>query len=132
MTAKAIFVNNRDVPYADLIAAGKKLYETRSRNMLRALIGRRVAVVRTGCGSPEIIGFVNIDGADYFAHDSFENIRDLTMIPKNSKYDDGGNGKWCYKLSAAHALETPIPLPKNIIRHGRSWCEIPLFVHWEF
>lgn len=118
-----IYVNSKKVPYARLIIDGKKIYETRTRNVLRSLIGRRIAIVETGKGSPAIIGFVTIDGADYFEHEAFERIRSLTCIPAGGAYDDLGKGKWCYKLSDPVKLDRPIPLPQDAVRHGRSWCE---------
>lgn len=118
-----IFINSRKVPYARLIVDGVKTYETRTKNTLRPLVGRRVAIIETGMGSPMIIGFATIDGADYFEHDAFEGIRSLTCIPAGSKYDDGGRGKWCYKLSDPYPLYEAVPLPSDAIRHGRAWCE---------
>lgn len=121
---KAIFVNeNGGIRYAEAIVKGLKPIETRSRNMLRALVGERVAVVRTRRGkAPVVIGYVTIYRADFCPADTFGAYRDLTLIPEGSAYDCKGRGKWFYFLSNANPCD-PFPLPENAVRHGRSWCE---------
>ena len=58
-----IFVNSDGcVPYADAIVGGYKRIETRNRDMLRDLVGKKVAVIRTRRGkNPTIVGYVTID-----------------------------------------------------------------------
>jgi predicted transcriptional regulator len=124
ITLYGVFVNSQKVPYAQMIVDGVKKFETRGKNVLRRLIGHRVAIVETGKGSPVIVGFVTIDSADFFCTDAWEKAgRQLACVPKNSEYDDHGRGKWMYKLIDPFALHTPIKLPANAIRHGRSYCE---------
>lgn len=119
-----IFVNSDGcVPYADAIVSGAKTIETRNRDMLAQLVGKRVAVVRTRRGkNPTIVGYVLIKSKLFVNAKAFEIFRDATLIPKGSKYDVHGKGKWCYGLIDAEKCE-PYPLPKSAVRHGRSWCE---------
>lgn len=44
---RAMFVNEDEYSYAEEIASGVKTIETRSKNMLSALVGERVAIVST-------------------------------------------------------------------------------------
>lgn len=121
---KAMFVNDDGpVKYATLIARGWKTIETRKKNMLRSLVGERVAIVRTGRGKvPEIIGYVDVVRYEFCPFCLFEMYRDLTCIPQGSKYDVSGRGKWFYHLANAETCD-PYPLPADAVRHGRSWCE---------
>lgn len=109
--------------YADYIVDRLKPVETRSKNMLSAVVGLRVAIIRTGRGrKPMIIGYADVVSSAHKSGAWMEENRDKTMIPKGSKYDVSGSAKWCYFLENAERCE-PFPLPENAIRHGRSWCE---------
>ena len=123
---KAMFVNqlsHQGVKYADAIADGIKPVETRSRNMLQALVGERVAIVRTMRGkAPTVMGYVTVCSATFKPWEWMDANRDLTLIPSGSKYDCTGRGEWCYFLRDAERCD-PFPLPPSAIRHGRSWCE---------
>lgn len=128
MTVKVVFIHQtrHGVPYADACAAGHKTIETRSRNMLSALVGERVLIARTTSGkAPEIIGAVDIVSANFCAAADFGKYFDQHCVPPGSKYDCHGKGKWFYHLSNAEPCK-PYPLPANAIRHGRSWCEIEI------
>ena len=106
------------MPYADLIVKGIKTIETRSRNMLSACVGERVAIIRTIRGKkPEVIGYADIyqhELSKYMASDVID-----TFVPHGSKYCDN---RHFYYLSWATECK-PYPLPKDAVRHGRSWCE---------
>ena len=119
-----IFVNeNGGIRYADAIVNGIKTIETRNRNMLRALVGERVAVVRTRRNSrPTVVGYVDIVRDEFCPYCLFEMYRDETLIPPGSQYDVRGRGKWFYLLENAEKCAT-YPLPADAVRHGRSWCE---------
>lgn len=119
-----IFVNSDGcVPYADAIVDGYKAVETRNRNMLKDLVGERVAVIRTRRGkNPTVVGYVDIGDAYFCPAAVFDQHRDLTLVPSGSRYDVNGRGKWLYDLWNAERCE-PYPLPSDAVRHGRSWCE---------
>ena len=118
-----IFVNSRGVPYALAIAGGYKRAETRARDMLRRLIGQRVAVIETGKGkAPAVVGYVTITGAEFIPADKFDSYRELTLIPPGSRYDCHGRGKWLYYLAGAELCQR-YELPADAVRHGRSYCE---------
>lgn len=118
---KAMFVNENEYPYAQEIALRLKTIETRSKNMLSALVGERVAIVRTGANCyPMVIGHVDVVRASRMNWVFLDHNRDKTRIPKGSKYDTPI--RWCYFLENAKPCK-PYPLPVSAVRHGRSWCE---------
>ena len=118
-----IFVNEDSFPYAHKIVSGEKTYETRSRNMLKRLNGKRVAIISTRRGQkPMIIGYAEVFAVTYWSRETLDKFRTLTLIPEGSKYDCTGAGKWCYWMNDAEPCE-PYPLPENAIRHGRSYVE---------
>lgn len=121
---KGMFVNSDGcIPYADAIVWGMKPVETRNRDMLRPLVGERVAVVRTKRGkNPTIVGYVNVDSGWCINGKWLDENRNKTLIPPGSKYDSGGRPKWCYFLSDPQSCE-PFALPEDAVRHGRSWVE---------
>lgn len=115
---KAMFVNEDSYPFAELMGAGFKTAETRSRKMLSALVGERVAIVSTKRSrKPLIIGFVDVTEERFCLMDE---VREQTKVAKGSKYD--ADYKWCYFLKNSVRCN-PFPLPSSAIRHGRSWCE---------
>ncbi len=124
-----IFVNEDGaVKYAHEIVARRKPIETRTKNMLSALVGERVAIISTHRGrKPMIIGYADMTRYEFCPFTLLEMYRPLTLIPKGSFYDnlgtrDGIQGKWFYWFQNAEECE-PYPLPDDAIRHGRSWCE---------
>ena len=120
-----IFVNSDGcVKYARAIVGKYKPIETRSRNMLKDLVGKtHVAIVETRRGkNPMVIGYVDVVKAEQKSGRWLAENRNLTLIPEGSKYDCGGKSKWCYYLENPMTCE-PYPLPSTAIRHGRSWCE---------
>lgn len=119
-----IFVNaDGSVDYADAIVSRKKKVETRKRNMLKPLYGKRVAIVKTKRNTkPTVVGYATITCMFHYPKEYLDNIRDHTLIPEGSRYDSDENGKWCYWMSWAEKCK-PFLLPADAVRHGRSWCE---------
>lgn len=114
--------------YADRLADGSKKAETRNKHMLRALIGKRVAIIATGGAQPMITGYATITHAIYVSRDKFDAYRDDTLIPAGDRYDCTAAGKWLYYLADPLSC-TPIPLADaatNIVRYGRSYCSFNL------
>lgn len=123
-----IFVNERGAGhYARWIVDGNKTIETRNRDMLSALVGKRVAIVRTHRNShpksvPMVIGYVTIREKSFCKAEDFYKYFKEHLVSEGSAYDCHGKGKWFYHLAGAEKCE-PYPLPSSAIRHGRSWCE---------
>ena len=129
-----IYINEDEIPFAVLIGEGKKQVETRTRDMLGKLVGERVALISTSKNRmPLIVGHATITAKQFvpdYLLDTQEG-RDITRIPKGSKYDTYSfnkkaqcYGKWCYVMRWPELCK-PQALPENITRHGRSYCEIP-------
>lgn len=120
---KAVFINEcGSLRYASRVADGIKTIETRSRDMLKNLIGERVAIVRTGRGPAQVIGYVRIVNKVFCYRPFFQTLYPLHLVPPGSKHDCRGAGKWCYILEGAEKCE-PYSIPENAVRHGRVWCE---------
>lgn len=125
---KGIFINDDYLPYTNFILMKLKSYETRNRNMLGKLLGERVALISTSKNhKPRIVGFATISEARHVNPEEFEMFRTSCIIVEGSKYDCGAKGKWLYRMKDPERCE-PRPLPEDIIRHGRSWCDIPQYV----
>lgn len=113
-TVKGIYVAGR---YAELLSNGSKVAETRSRDMLRKLVGERVGIIREG----KLIGMVTITGKGFVRTDDFGSYRWAHLVEPGSKYDTTGRGKWLYWVADPEPVE-----PKKInvtVNHGRAWCE---------
>lgn len=119
---KGIFVNeDGGIRYAEAIVSGIKPVETRGKDMLRSCVGERVAIIRTRRGkNPVVLGYADIVRSERNGVFWMDAHRDLTLIPKGSKYDKGC--KWCYWIENPERCE-PYQLPLSATRHGRSWCE---------
>lgn len=119
-----VFINGKDISYVDLIIQGKKRYETRSRNMLGALVGRRVLIAETGKGKPRIRCSAVIEDAskiDFLYN--WELIRGVTCVPEGSAHDWDYQhpGKWIYELADVREV---FDMPwKEGKRHGITWME---------
>lgn len=118
-----IFVNDSTgIKYSIAIVQGYKTVETRNRNTLKQLVGKRVNVIQTGKGKAKVIGSVKIVSAMHCKQSDFQKYNGLHCVPIGSKYDAGSNGKWLYFLEDPQTV-FPYELPANVIRHGFSYCE---------
>ena len=119
-----VFINCKKVPYVDLIIKGKKKYETRNRNTLRSLVGRRVLIAETGRGYPKIRCSAII-GAPIISDskETWDTLKPITCVPDNSDHDwkDNTKRKWLYLLRDVREV---IGLHwKEGKRHGITWME---------
>lgn len=127
---KGMFVNESGgVHYALMLAHGLKTIETRNRDMLSALVGERVAVIRTRHGkTPQIVGYVTITRKAFCKAEDFDKYFENRVngshfvLPQSRFYPHDGRGKWFYFCEEAEAC-APCAIPENAVRHGRSWCE---------
>ena len=122
-----VFVNSKTAPYTELILAQLKSIETRTRNTLKSLIGKRVGIIETGKGAARIVGYVTITKAEFCPAEKLEEYRDKTRIPYGDKYNKCGThagqpGKWFYYLEEPERC-TPFVIPSNAVRHGRVYVE---------
>lgn len=119
-----IFINCSAAPFIDDIISGRKVYETRSRNMLHDLVGRRVLLAETGHGRPVIRCSAKITHSfRVLLPEVWDHFRPVTRIPGGSAYDwtPSTTGKWLYELDNVRPV--PAFTPPEGPRHGRVWME---------
>lgn len=128
MKCIGIFVNCKETPFVDLIMAHRKRFETRTKDVFGKIFDYAhasfadVALIETGNGVPMIKGQARLQHGCFVEADVFSKcIKEIACIDDGSKYDSD-KGKWCYPITWAYKTRT-FPLPKNAVRHGRSWCE---------
>lgn len=119
-----VFINCSRFPFLQWIISGLKIYETRSRDMLRSLVGQRVLLAETGRGGrPVVRCSAVIDHSVTCDRAGFDRLRHLTRVPKDSAYDwqPATRKKVLYRLTDVVAV-APFPVPEGP-RHGRVWME---------
>ena len=119
-----VFINCSVFPFVYAIMCGLKLYETRTKNTLKSLVGKRVLIAETGHGKPVVKCFATIESVI-----CIDNYKTWTQYRKNccikyrSCYDwkHGTKRKYLYLLTDVQ----PVPefIPPEDIRHGRTWME---------
>ena len=118
--AFGIYINCVSFPFIAWILSGAKLYETRTRNTLRTLIGQRVFLIATGKGAPMITGSAIITGAELVPY-SDRRKRARAKITGTTYDVKPGGAKWFYKLEDVQPMTAPIPVPAQRENHGRAW-----------
>lgn len=117
-----IFVNCKAAPFIDDMLNRRKPDETRRYNTLRAVIGKRIALIETGTHKTGIIrGYATITGSRVVSYDDVSARKSACIY--GTPYDImPGETKVFYKLSRVRACK-PYPLPEDHINHGRSFTE---------
>ena len=118
--AFGIYINCASFPFIAWILSGEKLYETRTRNTLRALIGQHVYLVETGHGQPIIKARATIASAELVTY-SDRRKRARAKITGTTYDVKPGCAKWFYKLEDVEPLTAPIQVPTKRENHGRAW-----------
>jgi len=115
------YINCKTVPFIDLIAARLKPYETRSRDTLGALIGKRIDLIETGKGAPVILARATVKSSTIVCYEDVA-MRAAARI-LGTPYDiKPGQTKVFYELVNVRAVK-PHPVPTNRINHGRAYTE---------
>lgn len=116
-----IFINCTRAPFIALILLHLKRDETRTRDMLGALAGRRVALIETGGPAPIVRGYATIGPARRVSYDDTR-ARDAAYI-MGTPYDIKPDGtKVFYRLTNVRPCR-PYALPADHVNHGRAWTE---------
>ena len=117
--AVSIGINVRcdgSIDYAGLIISGFKTMESRNSNSLRAYIGKRVAIVRTGQGKALAIGEITIGEPLTVNELDFRMMFDSHLVPENSRFDiEPGNTKFLYPLLNPTRYEQPLNVGLGIV-----------------
>ena len=117
-------INSASAPFMADIGSLDKRLETRSRNMLRSLVGQRVILAETQQGGYLAMYTVVIRSARPIrSRDEWEALRPLHRVPAGSRYDwqPGDRVRWGDELSGLRRLH-PFLVPEGR-RHGRTWME---------
>ena len=121
----AVFINCLRHPFIDWIIDDMKLDETRTWNMLKALVGHRVILAETGTGTAPVARCTAVigDPVTVRSREEWDRLRRRHRVPHGSAYDwqDTTTVKYLYPLTGVVACH-PFTLPEDI-RHGRVWME---------
>lgn len=121
-----LFINCNLFPFISWIMAGLKLYETRNRNTLKSIIGKRVYIAETGKNRRPVIRCIASIGNPIVIDSmkDFNRYRSQTKIKKGSCFDFiPGRKKYLYPVSNVVKVN-PFPLPDNAVYHGRIYATV--------
>ena len=122
MPFPVVFINCSLFPFLTWIRSGRKLYETRSRDTLRALVGQRVYLAETGrSGRPIVRCSCVIDHSMTVDAGCWHSLRSMHCVPFGSAYDwqQDTKKKVLYRLTDVQPV-APFPAPEGL-RHGRVY-----------
>lgn len=105
---KGFNINDKKQAFTELILAGLKTEETRKTHSLDPLIGKRVAIIRTGRGKATIVGTCTIEGfTEYRNEEDWSAAYNRHRVERGSKYDFTGF-KVGYVLRNVQRLTDPV------------------------
>lgn len=120
----AIYINDHCANFTGMILDGIKTYETRTRRTLHRLIGQRVAIIRTGKGPAQIVGYATITGCiechSAAEYDKYMEQCKLSGTP--FEWNQDTTSKYLYRIEYVERCE-PYQVPTNVIKHGRTYVE---------
>jgi len=112
------------VRYADLLADGKKVYETRETDSLRPYVGKIVAIVRTGEGTAKAIGTMVIGEPIKVDAEQFRAMRDQHLVPEGSEFDvKAGGEKYLYPITEAKRFDQEHDVGRGIVARRVQYPE---------
>lgn len=120
-----VWINSSSAPFLDDIYDRLKPFETRSRDMLGCLVGKRVILAessrrqRLARCSVVIRSVLRVT-----SREEWDALRPLHRVPVGNKYDwkPETKVKYLYELTDMRRLR-PFRVPKTGIPHSRSWFE---------
>ena len=122
-----VFINSKSVPFVQMIIDGKKIFETRSRNVLRRLFdtGSPFLIAETGSGKPIVRCSARIRSVIIIrTPEQWEQYRRFHMVPSGSEYDWKPDTKQKVLYELDNVVPVPVPFtPPEGKRHGRVWME---------
>lgn len=106
---KGFNINDKEQAFTEQILTGVKTEETRKSHSLDSLIGKRVAIIRTGKGKATIVGTCTIEGfIEYRNEEDWRAAFERHRVERGSKYDFTGF-KVGYVLRNVQRLTNPVP-----------------------
>lgn len=123
--AIVVWINSSTAPFLPDIMDRLKPYETRSRNMLGGLVGRRVIFAESSRGKrlarcSAVIRSVRA----VYSWEEWDALRPLHRVPVGNKYDwrPGTRVKYLYEITNLRRLR-PFRVPTTGTPHGRTCFE---------
>lgn len=117
-----VYVNGRS--FVDDIMNRLKTDETRTRNMLRALVGLRVYIAETGSGPSMVRCSCVIKSVLVIrSRAQWDRLRRRHRVPEGSRYDWKPETKVKYLYRLTHVRRVNPFHPPEGVRHGRVWME---------
>ena len=121
-----VFINCSVFPFVLWILSGLKLFETRNRDTLKKLVGRRVMLAETGKGKKPIVKCIAT--IDYVIridnYKQWKKYRKQCRIVPGSAFDWAkGKTKYKYLYHLTDIEKIPEFNPPEGFRHGRVWME---------
>lgn len=123
---KAILINEKERSFIDMILETIKTGETRTRDMFKSLFSgecpETIALVSTGRGKPIVKGYAAICPGIKLNYKEIKKLDGRLLLSGTSYECQPGKTKVVYWLYNVKACD-PYEMPKNAVRHGRSWAE---------
>lgn len=120
-----VYINCSSAPYIDDIENSLKLFESRTKRTLDAVVGQRVQLAESGRRDGSIIRCSACFGAPFPVRSvaDWDRLRPLHRVPVGDKYDwnDKTRVKWLYPVRSVVPC-SPFPVPEGV-PHGRARLE---------
>lgn len=102
--------------YAALVVQGVKHYESRNSDSLKAYVGKRVGIVRTGKGRAACIGSAVIGAPIVVNEKQFRMLEHKHLVPEKSAYDiKPGCVKYLYPIINPQTFSVHLPVKHGIV-----------------
>ena len=104
-----ININDSKQPFTKQIISGEKTIETRNTNSLKAQVGKRVGIIRTGRGKARVVGYATIgEPIVYNNKKEFRKDQDKHLVEEGSEFDIKEDGlKYGYPLLNVEKIDRP-------------------------
>ncbi len=110
MATVGININDKKEKWSELLLSGEKTIETRNTNKLKSLVGKPVALIRTGVGKAHIVGFIMLgEPIVYNTLAEFRADEHRHRVRAGSPFDFKEK-KYGYPVKVLHKLEEPLPV----------------------
>jgi hypothetical protein len=106
-----ININDKKQPFTKQIISGEKTIETRNTNSLKGQVGKRIGIIRTGKGKPQVVAYATVgEPIIYNTKEEFRKDQDKHLVEEGSEFDIKEDGmKYGYPLTDVEKV-TPFPV----------------------
>jgi len=121
-----VYINCSSSPFIDDIMRRRKLYETRTKRTLDAVVGRSVFLADSGRrgGSVVLCSARFGEPIEVRSRELWETLRPVHRVPVGDPYDwtDKTRVKWLYPVLDVAPVPVPFHPPEGH-RYGYTWME---------